>query len=119
MTFHFSIGGYFGSSFVARIVNNELECREFTRESPDVEIEPAHIDISQNKEWDELISFLNNCNWTGHYEGKAVDGTQWKLVFRNGEKRIEASGSNEYPEDFQVFLDLLNKVTFNAGLVIH
>ena len=119
MTFHFSIGGYFGSSFVARIVNKELECREFTRESPDVEIEPAHIDITANKDWDALTEFLNNCNWTGHYESDAVDGTQWKLVFRNNEKRIEASGSNQYPEDFQVFLDLLNKVTFNSGLVIH
>lgn len=119
MTFHFSIGGYFGSSFVARIVNKELECREYTRDSPDVEIEPAHIDISNNPDWNELVNFLDNCNWSGHYESDALDGTQWKLVYRHDEKRIEASGSNQYPEDFQVFLDLLNKIIFSSGLVIH
>ncbi len=119
MTFHFSIGGYFGSSFVARIKEGELECREFTRDSPDVEIEPALINISNNKDWDELVEFLNNCNWSGHYDNMAVDGTQWRLVFRKDPKRIEASGSNEYPEDFQIFLDLLNKVIFTSGLVIH
>jgi hypothetical protein len=51
--------------------------------------------------------------WLRHYDPKrfgcdVLDGTQWSVIFEynNGHKPVEFSGSNDYPYNFDDFIEI-------------
>jgi hypothetical protein len=109
MVFEFSIGGYFSGNFHFILKDEILYCSQTNSHSGDAEVKP--IDISQDERWEKLISFLNTLTWKGKYEKPILDGTQWQLKFTDKGFKLRASGSNDYPEDFEKFLELVREVT--------
>ena len=40
-----------------------------------------------------------------------MDGVQWELKIVKDEKRKTVYGSNKFPENFQIFLNALNRIS--------
>jgi hypothetical protein len=74
--------------------------------------------ISEKRAFDkeELLYNLGNMyigEWLRHYDPKrfgcdVLDGTQWSVIFEynNGHKPVEFSGSNDYPYNFDDFIEI-------------
>jgi|GEM_PF-3395423 len=106
MEFSFKIGGFLGDNYKLVLEDDGLFYSEGM-----YSIEPAAIiDIKENKDWPMLVDFLTVCKWEEAYDSDILDGTQWNLKFRNGEKKIECYGSNNYPADFKELVGLINKI---------
>ena len=66
-------------------------------------------------QWDSFWSNLDQIdvwNWEKDYFNQDVlDGTQWELVIdRKGKRRRRIFGSNDYPPNFKLLLDAINKL---------
>ncbi|RDV11835.1 hypothetical protein DXT99_23920 [Pontibacter diazotrophicus] len=69
-------------------------------------------------DWQLLLEFLKACNWKRRYDSNILDGTQWELTVSGKGISVRSYGSNAYPENFDMFLMLLNKVTGVVGVRI-
>jgi len=68
-----------------------------------------------SEQWDEfwkVIDEIDAWRWDKDYFNQEVlDGTQWELVIdRIGKRRRRIFGSNDYPPNFKVLLDAINKL---------
>jgi len=68
-----------------------------------------------SEEWEEfwrVIDDLDAWRWGKDYFNQDIlDGTQWELVIdRKGKRRRRIFGSNDYPPNFKVLLDAINKL---------
>lgn len=117
MTFDFYIGGYFHDhSYRIILKNNVLSISDYV----DMPI-PEHdkkICVEGSIEWLRLLAFLKCCNWKRRYDSVIMDGTQWEIEAYNDDIRVKSYGSNAYPDDFEQFLKMLNKVIRPAGVSI-
>lgn len=107
----FEIGGFFDG-----MTKYTLEFQEddvhFVSSKFDMTLE----ETSMNKEtimW--LLSRLYIGEWRKNYDPErfgycVLDGTQWNVSFEysNGHKKVEFSGSNDYPYNFNEFIDIFN-----------
>ena len=64
------------------------------------------------KKQDFLDAFasLHIGDWkSGYYDSYVLDGTSWILIIRfcNGQDEVEIKGSNDYPDNFADFYDLI------------
>jgi hypothetical protein len=115
MTFEFYLGGYGRDSFRIELTNDSLSCSEYYG----IPTEDAKvIPVFNNKHWEKLLSFLRTCNWKKVYDSNILDGTQWELKVKTNDIRINSYGSNAYPENFNLFLLLLNDVLKEAQIHI-
>lgn len=117
MKFDFYLGGY-GRDHSYRILlkNNNL----FISGYIGIPI-PEHdksVSIDKNEDWDRLVEFLPCCEWKRRYDSEILDGTQWELKIKGEGINIKSYGSNAYPEDFDQFMILLNKIIDPTGIVI-
>lgn len=59
-------------------------------------------------EWDEIADFVAGCRfdqWEDSYVEPVLDGTSWKIdLLRNGKVVKKSSGSNGYPNCWEIFL---------------
>ena len=58
--------------------------------------------------WLAKIDALNIFDWDKDYSAEALDGKQWELTFKDGKEVYRGHGSNDYPENFERFLDWLD-----------
>ena len=110
-TFCFEYGGFGTDNY--KIYNNDFNLI--------VEINHHRINHEEfnrpisSEEWDEfwkVIDDLDAWRWGKDYFNQEVlDGTQWELVIdRKGKRRRRIFGSNDYPPNFKVLLDAINKL---------
>ena len=109
--FSFEYGGFGTDNY--KIYNNDFNLI--------VEINHHRINHEEfnrpilSEEWDEfwkVIDDLDAWRWGKDYFNQEVlDGTQWELVIdRKGKRRRRIFGSNDYPPNFKVLLDAINKL---------
>ncbi len=61
-------------------------------------------------EWLKELDALNILAWEKNYSSDIPDGVQWQLIFKDGEKIYRGQGANAYPENWEKFLDWLDKL---------
>ncbi|WP_048920616.1 hypothetical protein [Rufibacter radiotolerans] len=115
-SFEFFLGGYFSDSNQLKLEGNVLRCSEYQGFPSEHD---KLINLEGNKDWENLVKFLQTCNWKKRYADNSVcDGTQWELKAKGKGINLNIYGSNEYPENFSELLGLLNKVVAPAGIKI-
>ena len=68
-------------------------------------------DLKVSDKWLKKLDALKIFNWQKDYfNPEILDGTQWELVFKDGEKIYRGNGSNNYPENWEKFLDWLDEL---------
>ena len=98
----FFIGGYTGPSYRVTLRHGLVEYEAFdygfepVASASDVPHQPAPAD------WRAFHAALDRAgvwSWSARYEPPdlIVDGTQWELSLRCGERVVRSSGSNAYP----------------------
>ncbi|MDA8669186.1 hypothetical protein N9M26_06040 [Alphaproteobacteria bacterium] len=105
-TLDFSIGGF-------RSENHKIFNEDFDL-IIEIDFFPNRKTVSQYK-WEEFwktIDEIDAWRWGKDYFNQDIlDGTQWELVIdRKGKRRRRVFGSNDYPPNFKIFLDAINKL---------
>jgi hypothetical protein len=116
MAFNFYLGGYRRDSYRVNFKNDVLRCVQYDG-LPNPEDEKV-ISIEGNPDWELLLGFLKHCGWRKNYDSFSCDGTQWELEVKTDGIRIKSYGSNNYPDNFDEFLSLLNRIVCAAGFEI-
>ena len=109
--FSFEYGGFGSDNY--KIYNNGIDLI--------VEINQYRIDHEEfnhqisSEEWDEfwkVIDEIDTWRWGKDYFNQDIlDGTQWELVIdRKGKRRRRIFGSNDYPPNFNLLIDAINKL---------
>ena len=59
-----------------------------------------------------MIDELDAWRWNKDYfDNHVLDGTQWELVIdRKGKRRRRIFGSNDYPANFKLLIEAINKL---------
>ena len=68
-----------------------------------------------NQQWEKFWNFIDEIDawrWDKDYFNQEVfDGTQWELIIdRKGRRRRRIYGSNDYPPNFKLLIDTINKL---------
>lgn len=109
--FSFEYGGFRTDNY--KIYNNGIDLI--------VEINHHRINHEEfnrpisSKQWEEfwkVIDEIDAWRWNKDYFNQDIlDGTQWELVIdRNGKRRRRIFGSNDYPPNFKLLIDAINKL---------
>ena len=115
------LGGFFAKPIQVEI--QLLKDGMVTRVSSDRLALPDHTvlrPMPRMNDWLERMEQLNLSSWEDEYspEGIVLDGIQWFLeVEEEGGPTRKISGDNAYPEEWMDFLELLDEVVPEAGLV--
>ena len=109
--FSFEYGGFGSDQY--KIYNDNLS----------IVIENNHHRINHKEfnhqilpeQWDEfwkVIDEIDAWRWGKDYFNQDIlDGTQWELVIdRKGKRRRRIYGSNDYPPNFKLLIDAINKL---------
>ena len=115
--FLFEYGGFGSDNY--KIYNNDIDLI--------VEINHHRINHEEfnhqisSEQWDEFWKVIDNLDawrWNKDYFNQDIlDGTQWELVIdRKGKRRRRIYGSNDYPPNFKLLIDAINKLA-NTDIV--
>jgi len=107
----FTVGGFFGGyktveiaivdgTATYKILRNGL-LNVDKKKSPAKKISGA---------WLKKLDALKIFEWEKNYLSDILDGEQWELTFKDGEKIYRGSGSNAYPDVWENFLDWLDEL---------
>ena len=105
-TLNFSIGGFGSENY--KIFNEDFDL------IVEIDFFPTRQSASKDK-WEEFwktIDEMDAWRWDKDYFNQDIhDGTQWELVIdRKGKRRRRIFGSNDYPPNFKILLDAINKL---------
>ncbi len=108
----FTIGGFFGGYKTVEIaIVGDTASYKILRNgllSVDKKKSPAQKISSA---WLKNLDALKIFDWEKNYfDEKVLDGEQWELIFRDGEKIYRGSGSNAWPENWEKFLDWIDEL---------
>ena len=108
----FTIGGFFGGYKTVEVaIVGDTASYKILRNgllSVDKKKSPAQKISSA---WLKNLDALKIFEWEKNYfDEKVLDGEQWELIFRDGEKIYRGSGSNAWPENWEKFLDWLDEL---------
>jgi len=103
--FYFSIGGYFSGDDSIEIIKYNTQIKSICNEEEN---------IFTNEKWNEFIDKILNeniLNWKEKYHNNNIlDGEQWELEIEfNDLSLFESCGSNEYPSNWQNFINIINE----------
>ena len=107
--FEFYIGGFGADCYTIK-----YEDRKLTDSQSDSVCSPYNLfEITPSQaEWEQFwqkLTDLNVWKWKTRYDDPGVlDGTQWNLEIKIDGKMKKSSGSNEYPESFDTFLEAVS-----------
>lgn len=78
-------------------------------------INHGEFNQTSSEQWDEfwrVIDEIDAWRWGKDYFNQDIlDGTQWELVIdRKGKRRRRIFGSNDYPPNFKLLIDAINKL---------
>jgi len=117
MVFEFSLGGYYSShNYTVRLAGDLLFVSDSLYPRPP-EVEEK-IPVTNNENWAALLTFIKQCNWQKTYDSGILDGTQWTLKVKGNGCNLKVYGSNAYPENFDDFIGILNKLISPTGIMI-
>ena len=110
---HFVQNGYKGEqiSFKLFLGKRMLIC---TKRESWGELKEQHVELTFTSEcWDDILTRLQKCNligWRHAYHNYRYGGTRfWELEIRRRKaSRILISGCNDYPEEWESFMSLIN-----------
>ncbi len=117
MVFEFSLGGYFSSHNYTVCLEGDTLCVADCPYPKPPELEKK-IPVTDNEDWAALLTFIKKCNWQKTYDSGILDGTQWELKAKGKGCNLKTYGSNAYPENFNDFLRILNKLLSPVGIQI-
>ena len=109
--FSFEYGGFGTDNY--KIYNNGIDLIvEINHFRIDYEEINHHISSEQWEEFWKVIDDLDAWRWGKDYFNQDIlDGTQWELVIdRKGKRRRRIFGSNDYPPNFNLLIDAINKL---------
>ena len=91
-----------GIDVIIEINHHRINHEEFNRQ----------ISSEQWEEFWRVIDEIDAWQWDKDYFNEGVlDGTQWELVIdRKGKRRRRIFGSNDYPPNFKLLIDAINKL---------
>ena len=109
--FSFEFGGFSGDQYKIYNDNHDLII-EINQQRINYEEESHKISI---EEWDvfwKVVDEIDAWRWGKDYFNQDVlDGIQWELIIdRKGKRRKRIFGSNDYPPNFKLLLDSINKL---------
>ena len=108
----FFIGGFSGDNIKIKNNGNELEVGISDNPAPN----PMNIysHLINNNQWQEFWEEIDEqgiWNWKNSYTDNTIrDGTQWELNLEKDGKIKKTWGSNDYPENFDMFIKSINKI---------
>ena len=108
----FTIGGYFsGYKTVELAIGTKNVSYKILRNGlNDIDKKNSRV-VGLSEEWLADFDALNISSWETDYTNAEVqDGTQWELIYKWGKKSYIGHGSNAYPENWNKFLDWLDKL---------
>jgi hypothetical protein len=115
-SFDFFLGGYGRDNFRLKLNGAVLLCSEYEGIPSDIDKE---IKVEGNTEWETLAEFIKGCKWKKTYNDPfTCDGTQWELKVSGNGININSYGSNLFPENFDEFMAIVNKIMEVTGIEI-
>lgn len=107
------VGGFFGTSY--RVEWN-LKSGAVTHKQWENSMEEYHSTHSTNFESPnhlELLKATDLLKWKRDYqpEEAILDGTSWSVEIKTASKVLERHGSNAYPKKWDLFCELMEKVS--------
>lgn len=117
MNFDFYLGGY-GRDNSYQLILERNELRISIYQGIPLPEHDKVISVENNKDWEQLVKFLESCKWNRRYDSDILDGTQWELKAKGKGINMKSYGSNAYPAGFNEFLVLLNRVVKEVGVEI-
>jgi hypothetical protein len=113
--FHFYQGGFFSSMEDIRYLDGILICNHYkhqiyynAHEHPEI---PTYIYILSTKMKKKIDTFISTSKWKRNYVDLGImDGTQWELKRMFQKKLKNSDGSNDFPEVYEEFMDLLEEI---------
>ena len=108
--FSFEYGGFGSDQY--KIYNSNLDIIvEINQQG----INHEEFNQTSSEQWDEfwrVIDEIDAWRWGKDYFNQDIlDGTQWELVIdRKGKRRRRIFGSNDYPPNFNLLIDAINKL---------
>lgn len=108
-----SVGGYFGTSYTFKV---EFDRGKVTWEAREDGVsEPGIIlkmDIESLNNFRKAMIKCRILSWKNEYiDPNTLDGAQWSLNIELYDKLIEKSGSNAYPNEWEKFCNIIQKLT--------
>lgn len=73
--------------------------------------------VKMSADWFKELDALNILAWEKNYSSDIPDGVQWQLIFKDGEKIYRGQGANAYPENWEKFLDWLDKLILELEFI--
>jgi hypothetical protein len=105
-TFKASVGGYMGPSYRLEFGGLALRYASSPHRYEFDQDELLTISPSAWARFATKLDTLNVWSWSSSYADETVlDGTSWAVVIHWGERRLESSGSNAYPQSWDGFCD--------------
>ncbi|WP_210489875.1 hypothetical protein [Rufibacter aurantiacus] len=117
MIFEFSMGGYYATNYWVRYKCGVLLCHTSDYPMPPIPEEMLIVQL-KDESWNLFLAFLSECTWEKEYLTDVCDGIQWELRVKRTGVNLKLYGSNAFPDDFSVFIGLLNTVIAEAGFSI-
>jgi hypothetical protein len=117
--FEFFIGGFTSTDITLKLEEGAIVL--IKRDSGRSRDRIVHI--PSKEEWNEFsnsLKKLNIWNWKKDYDNPDIlDGTQWELSIKEGSSKLDCYGSNQYPPEFEVFINaihkLINEIVFDMN----
>ncbi|SEB99583.1 hypothetical protein [Paenibacillus sp. GP183] len=106
-----SVWGYFGSSYNVEVdlLNGKVIWSEGLYKVSE------YVKQADTESMNTFIYGINNCrilNWEKNYNNlNILDGTHWSLKIELDDRIIEKSGSNAYPNEWEKFCNIIQKLT--------
>ena len=119
----FAIGGFGERNIVEIVIDGENISCEITSSPDEMHNLPplpnSNFRAKSSRELVKELDALNIFSWQEYYDNPNVlDGTQWSLRFKDGDKLHKSGGSNAYPENWVWFVDWINAVCLEKCAVL-
>ena len=107
----FTVGGFFGGYKTVEIAIVEGKATYKILRNGLLNVDKKKSPAQKISEaWLKKLDALKIFEWEKNYSADVLDGEQWELIFKDGEKIYRGSGSNAYPEKWEKFLDWLDEL---------
>lgn len=113
----FAVGGYFYGYRTIEITNNDGELEVvFNDQFSTLGVETSCPDDG----WTDKLASLKIEDWKDEYYLPCCDGTQWELDYKlHGVEVKHIEGSNDYPQDWIKFIDLVEEFHPSIDFLCH